>query len=151
MTAYGGELGDWSVLKTSFKGTLPLIKANDSLLAPVSLTSIDFYEDDGQLEIVTNCGFYFDSYDTGSNPSISALCFWFCVQIFAQSTSVSTSAISSENSVAALVETAASQIVSPPADSGEQDVLSDDREVVPNAELNAVAAVDEVAVDTGDS
>jgi hypothetical protein len=48
VTAYGGELGDWSVLKASFKGTLPLIKANDSLLAPVSLTSIDFYEDDGQ-------------------------------------------------------------------------------------------------------
>lgn len=103
------------------------------------------------LKNVRNCNFDFEPYDAGSNPSISALCFWFCVQIFAQSTSVSSSAISSENSAAAIIESAATEIISTPANSSEQAVLGDDREVAPISEPEGVAVVEEVAADAVDS
>ena len=87
----------------------------------------------------------FKSYGAGSNASVSALCFWLCVQLFTQSESDLTSAISSKNSVSDIIQPDESENVSLPADSSDQAILGDDQEVVPITEPEGEAVVDAAA------
>jgi hypothetical protein len=87
----------------------------------------------------------FERYGAGSNASVSALCFWLCVQLFTQSESHLTSAISSKNSVSDIIQPHESENVSLPADSSDQAILGDDREVVPITEPEGEAVVDAAA------
>jgi hypothetical protein len=84
----------------------------------------------------------FKRYGAGSNASVSALCFWFCVQLFTQSESDLTSAISSKNFVSDINKPNEFENVSIPADSSDQAILGDDREVVPITEPEGETVVD---------
>ena len=47
ISAFGGELGEWSVMKESLKAFFLLMHSSASVPSPVSLISIDFNGDDG--------------------------------------------------------------------------------------------------------
>jgi hypothetical protein len=88
--------------------------------------------------------------DSGSNNSVSALLFWLGVQTFAQILYANTS----ENPVAAVIDSAASETINAPADlANEQEVASvPDPEVSGTAEVAApdteVSGTAEVAADS---
>lgn len=50
VTALGGELGEWNVLKESFKRVFPSMRTGYSLLKTTSGVPIDFNADDGTSE-----------------------------------------------------------------------------------------------------
>jgi hypothetical protein len=87
----------------------------------------------------------FKHYCAGSNASVSALCFWLCVQLFTQSETDSSSAISSKNSVSGIIQPNESENVIIPADSSDQAILGDDGEVVPITEPEGETVVDAAA------
>ena len=88
----------------------------------------------------------------GSNAAVYDLLVWLCVQKFAQSSSDSATAISSENLVAAQVaETAESEMMHPPADSTEQPI-QDNQKISSDAKSEDGAHGEQlIASDTGDS
>jgi len=86
----------------------------------------------------------------GSNAAVSALLVWLCVQKFAQTSSASAIAISSENLVAAQVEPAESEMMHPPADSSEQPIL-DDQNASDTKAKDGADGEQLIASDAGDS
>ena len=87
----------------------------------------------------------------GSNAAVSALLVWLCVQKFAQTSSASAIAISSENLVAAQVEPAEAEMMHPPADSTEQPI-QDNQKISSDAKSEDGAHGEQlIASDAGDS
>ena len=55
VSAFGGEPGEWSVLKESLKVFLLSMLSSASAPSPVSLISVDFNGDDGNFIFFNNC------------------------------------------------------------------------------------------------
>jgi hypothetical protein len=88
----------------------------------------------------------------GSNAAVSAVLVWLCVQKFVQSSSVSATAISSENLVAAQVaETAESEMIYPLADSTEQPVQDNQKILSDTKSEDGAHGEQLIASDAGDS
>jgi hypothetical protein len=84
---------------------------------------------------------------SGSNLSVSAMLFWLSVQTFAQLASTN----ASENSVAATIEPDVSETSNSLAESSEQAVLEDDKEVASVLEPEVSGTAVEVAPDSANS
>jgi hypothetical protein len=50
VTALGGEVGEWSLVKESFKKVFPSMHTSSSILSKSSGVAIDFNADDGKWE-----------------------------------------------------------------------------------------------------